>query len=95
MASNTGAARPLTPTTAAPSTWLMPAARMASSSASKALSSAARPPSARSAARTTGRDRWAANRRLREVESMHAAVVTGIIPLGTAVVGALWLRQRP
>ena len=32
---------------------------------------------------------------LREVESMHAAVVTGIIPLGTAVVGALWLRQRP
>ena len=24
---------------------------------------------------------------LREVESMHAAVVTGIIPLGTAVVG--------
>ena len=32
---------------------------------------------------------------LREVESMHAAVVTGIIPLGAAVVGALWLRQRP
>jgi len=32
---------------------------------------------------------------LREVESMHAAVVTGIIPLGTAVVGALMLRQRP
>ncbi len=32
---------------------------------------------------------------LREVESMHAAVVTGIIPLGTAVVGALTLRQRP
>ena len=32
---------------------------------------------------------------LREVESMHAAVVTGVIPLGTAVVGALVLRQRP
>ncbi len=32
---------------------------------------------------------------LREVASMHAAVVTGIIPLGTAVVGALMLRQRP
>jgi len=32
---------------------------------------------------------------LREVQAMHAAVVTGIIPLGTAVVGALWLRQRP
>jgi drug/metabolite transporter (DMT)-like permease len=32
---------------------------------------------------------------LREVEAMHAAVVTGIIPLGTAVVGALALRQRP
>ncbi len=32
---------------------------------------------------------------LSEVESMHAVVVTGIIPLGTAVVGALMLRQRP
>lgn len=32
---------------------------------------------------------------LREVESMHAAVVTGVIPIGTAVVGALALRQRP
>jgi len=32
---------------------------------------------------------------LREVESMHAAVVSGITPLGTAVVGALTLRQRP
>jgi drug/metabolite transporter (DMT)-like permease len=32
---------------------------------------------------------------LRQVEAMHAAVVTGIIPLGTAAVGALWLRQRP
>ena len=32
---------------------------------------------------------------LREVESMHAAVVTGVIPIGTAVVGAMALRQRP
>lgn len=32
---------------------------------------------------------------LRQVDAMHAAVVTGIMPLGTAVVAALWLRQRP
>ncbi len=32
---------------------------------------------------------------LREVEAMHAAVVTGMAPLGTALVGALVLRQRP
>jgi drug/metabolite transporter (DMT)-like permease len=32
---------------------------------------------------------------LREVPSMHAAVVTGVLPLGTAVVGAVVLRQRP
>jgi drug/metabolite transporter (DMT)-like permease len=32
---------------------------------------------------------------LREVEAMHAAVVTGILPLGTAVVAALVMRQRP
>jgi drug/metabolite transporter (DMT)-like permease len=32
---------------------------------------------------------------LREVDAMHAAVVTGVMPLGTAVVGALALRQRP
>jgi len=32
---------------------------------------------------------------LREVDAMHAAVVTGVMPLGTAVVGALVLRQRP
>jgi drug/metabolite transporter (DMT)-like permease len=31
---------------------------------------------------------------LRHVESMHAAVVTGVLPLGTAVIGALVLRQR-
>lgn len=31
---------------------------------------------------------------LREVDAMHAAVVTGVLPLGTAVVGAIALRQR-
>jgi drug/metabolite transporter (DMT)-like permease len=31
---------------------------------------------------------------LRHVESMHAAVVTGVLPLATAVIGALVLRQR-
>jgi drug/metabolite transporter (DMT)-like permease len=32
---------------------------------------------------------------LRHVESVHAAVVIGILPLATALVGSLWLRQRP
>jgi drug/metabolite transporter (DMT)-like permease len=32
---------------------------------------------------------------LREVDAMHAAVVTGVLPLGTAVAAALTLRQRP
>ncbi|MBX3621529.1 MAG: DMT family transporter [Rhizobacter sp.] len=32
---------------------------------------------------------------LREVNAMHAAVVTGLLPLGTAVVAAIVLRQRP
>ena len=32
---------------------------------------------------------------LRQVDAMHAAVVTGVMPLGTAVVAALALRQRP
>jgi drug/metabolite transporter (DMT)-like permease len=32
---------------------------------------------------------------LREVPAMHAAVVTGVLPLATAVVGAAVLRQRP
>ncbi len=32
---------------------------------------------------------------LREVDAMHAAVVTGVLPLGTAVVACLVLRQRP
>ena len=31
---------------------------------------------------------------LREVPAMHAAVLTGVLPLATAVVAALWLRQR-
>ena len=31
---------------------------------------------------------------LRQVEAMHAAVITGVLPLGTAVVAALWLRHR-
>lgn len=32
---------------------------------------------------------------LREVPSTHAAVVTGLLPLATACVAAVWLRQRP
>jgi drug/metabolite transporter (DMT)-like permease len=32
---------------------------------------------------------------LRQVDAMHAAVVTGVIPLGTAIVAALTLRQQP
>ena len=32
---------------------------------------------------------------LRHVEAVHASVVLGILPLVTAVVGSLWLRQRP
>ncbi len=32
---------------------------------------------------------------LREVDAMHAAVVTGVLPLGTAIAAALHLRQRP
>ncbi len=32
---------------------------------------------------------------LREVPSTHAAVVTGLLPLATACVAALWMRQRP
>jgi drug/metabolite transporter (DMT)-like permease len=31
---------------------------------------------------------------LRHVDAMHAAVVTGVLPLGTAVAAALFLRQR-
>lgn len=32
---------------------------------------------------------------LRQVDAMHAAVVTGLLPLGTAVVASVVLRQRP
>lgn len=32
---------------------------------------------------------------LRQVDAMHAAVVSGLIPLATAVGAALYLRQRP
>ena len=32
---------------------------------------------------------------LRQVDAMHAAVVTGLMPMSTAVIGALVLRQRP
>ncbi len=32
---------------------------------------------------------------LREVDAMHAAVVTGVLPLATAIAAAAWLRQRP
>jgi drug/metabolite transporter (DMT)-like permease len=32
---------------------------------------------------------------LRQVDAMHAAVVTGLMPLATAVAAAIWLRQRP
>ena len=32
---------------------------------------------------------------LREVDAMHAAVVTGLMPLSTAVIAALVLHQRP
>jgi drug/metabolite transporter (DMT)-like permease len=31
---------------------------------------------------------------LRHVDAMHAAVVTGVLPLGTAVAAAIWLHQR-
>ncbi len=32
---------------------------------------------------------------LRQVDAMHAAVITGVLPLATAVAGAVALRQRP
>jgi len=32
---------------------------------------------------------------LRQVDAMHAAVVTGVLPLGTALAAALYFRQRP
>lgn len=38
---------------------------------------------------------WFIGIALREVDAMHAAVVTGVLPLATAVAAALWFRQRP
>jgi drug/metabolite transporter (DMT)-like permease len=32
---------------------------------------------------------------LRQVDAMHAAVVNGVLPLGTAIAAALYFRQRP
>ena len=32
---------------------------------------------------------------LRHVDAMHAAVITGLLPLATALAAALWFRQRP
>ena len=32
---------------------------------------------------------------LRHVDAMHAAVITGVLPLGTAIAAALHFRQRP
>ena len=32
---------------------------------------------------------------LRHVDAMHAAVVTGVLPLGTALAAAVFFRQRP
>lgn len=32
---------------------------------------------------------------MRHVEAVHASVIVGILPLVTAIVGSLWLRQRP
>jgi drug/metabolite transporter (DMT)-like permease len=32
---------------------------------------------------------------LREVDAMHAAVITGVLPLGTAIAAAVFFRQRP
>lgn len=37
---------------------------------------------------------WALALALRDVSASHAAVVTGLLPLATSVVAALWLRQR-
>ncbi len=32
---------------------------------------------------------------VRHVDAVHASVITGVLPLATAAVGAVWLRQRP
>jgi drug/metabolite transporter (DMT)-like permease len=38
---------------------------------------------------------WFTGWAVRHVPAVHAAVITGFLPLATALVGALWLRQRP
>lgn len=38
---------------------------------------------------------WFSGFAVRHVEAIHAAVITGFLPLATAAVGAVWLRQRP
>lgn len=38
---------------------------------------------------------WFSGWAVRHVEAVHASVVNGFLPLATAAVGALWLRQRP
>ncbi len=32
---------------------------------------------------------------VRHVDAVHAAVISGVLPLATAAIAALWLRQRP
>lgn len=38
---------------------------------------------------------WFTGWAVRHVPAVHAAVVTGLLPLATAMVAAVWLRQRP
>lgn len=38
---------------------------------------------------------WFSGWAVRHVEAIHAAVITGFLPLATAAVGVVWLRQRP
>jgi drug/metabolite transporter (DMT)-like permease len=38
---------------------------------------------------------WFSGWAVRHVQATHAAVITGFLPLATAVVAAVWLRQRP
>ncbi len=38
---------------------------------------------------------WFVSLALREVDAMHAAVITGVLPLATAVAAAVAFRQRP
>ena len=38
---------------------------------------------------------WFSGFAVRHVEAIHASVINGFLPLATAVVAAVWLRQRP